>query len=65
VDWDSFLGYLKESGYTGPISLHVEYPMYDEEDQSLTVEQKRKGAMNHMKKDVAFLREKMKQAGLI
>lgn len=65
VDWDSFLGYLKESGYTGPISLHVEYPMYDEDDQSLTVEQKRKGAMNHMKKDVAFLREKMKQAGLI
>jgi L-ribulose-5-phosphate 3-epimerase len=65
VDWDTFLGYLKKFGYAGPISLHVEYEMYDEEDQSLTVEQKRKSALKHMKRDVAFLKEKMKKAGLI
>ncbi|MEE9463158.1 MAG: sugar phosphate isomerase/epimerase family protein [Bacteroidales bacterium] len=65
VDWDAFLGYLKEFGFTGPISLHVEYHMYDEEDKSLTVEQKRKGAIKHMKQDVAFLKNKLKESGLV
>ena len=65
VDWDVFLGYLNKFGYTGPISLHVEYPMFDEEDHSLTLEQKRKSSIKHMKRDVAFLKNKLKEASLI
>ena len=65
VDWDAFMGYLKEFGYTGPISLHVEYHMFDEEDKSLTVEQKKKAALKHMKQDVAFLKNKLKESGLV
>ena len=42
VKWDSFFEYLKEFGYTGPISLHVEYHMYDEKDPSVPVGKKRK-----------------------
>ncbi len=64
VDWDAFLGQLKEFGFTGPISLHVEYPMYNEEDDSLTVEQKRKSTLEYLKRDVDFLRKKMKESGL-
>ncbi len=65
VDWDVFLGFLKEFGYTGPISMHFEYPMFDEEDKSLTIEQKRKGTIKHMQRDVAFLKNKLKESGLI
>jgi sugar phosphate isomerase/epimerase len=65
VKWDTFFGYMKEFGYTGPISLHVEYHMFDEEDTSLTIEQKRKAALKHMKRDVDFLKQKKKEAGLV
>jgi len=65
VDWDAFMGHLKEFGYTGPISLHVEYHMFDEKDTSLTVEQKRKSVLTHMKRDVAFLKNKLKESGLV
>lgn len=65
VKWDTFFGYLKDFGYTGPISLHVEYHMFDEKDTSLTIEQKRKAALKHMKRDVDFLKQKKKEAGLV
>jgi len=65
VDFDAFFGYLKVFGFTGPISLHLEYPMYDEEDESLAVEQKRKGALKHIQRDVAFLKNKLKESGLV
>lgn len=64
VDWNVFLAYLKGFGFTGPISLHFEYPMYDEKDKSLSIEQKRKGAIKHMQKDLAFLKNKLKESGL-
>ena len=65
VKWDAFFGFLKETNYAGPISLHVEYHMFDEEDPSLTVEQKQKSALLHMKRDVDFLKTNMKEAGLV
>jgi sugar phosphate isomerase/epimerase len=65
VDFDAFFGYLKEFGFTGPISLHLEYPMYDEEDESMSVEQKRKSTLKYLQQDVAFLQKKMKESGLV
>lgn len=65
VDWDAFFGYLKKFGFNGPISLHVEYHMYDEKDPSVTVEQKRISSLKHMKQDVAFLKGKLKESGLV
>ena len=65
VKWEKFFEYLKEFGYTGPISLHVEYHMYDEKDPSIPVSQKRKISLEHMKRDVDFLNQKKKEAGLV
>ena len=65
VKWDTFFGYLKEFGYTGPITLHVEYHMFDEKDSSLSIEYKRKAALKHMQRDVDFLKQKRKEAGLV
>ena len=64
VDLDMFLGYLKEFDFAGPVSLHFEYPLYDEDDNTLTLEQKRKSAVEHITHDVSFLKNKLKAAGL-
>jgi L-ribulose-5-phosphate 3-epimerase len=65
VDWDAFLGHLKAFDFTGPISLHLEYPLYDEEDTSQTLEQKRKSTLKHIRRDVAFLKNKLRESGLV
>jgi len=65
VKWDTFFGYMKEFGYTRPITLHVEYHTFDEKDTSLTIGQKRTAAFKHMKRDVDFLKQKKKVAGLV
>ena len=65
VDFEKFFGYLREFEFAGPISLHIEYPMYDLNDTSLTYEQKRKAAMKNLKHDMVFLKEKLSESGLI
>ena len=65
VDFKKFFGYLKESKFAGPISLHIEYSMYDTKDKTLTHEHKRKVAMKYLKHDMDFLKEKMSESGLI
>jgi len=65
VDFKKFFGYLKESDFSGPISLHIEYQMYDPKDKTLTYEHKRKVAMKYLKHDMGYLKEKMSESGLI
>ena len=64
VDFNKFFGYLKKFHFAGPISLHIEYQMYDPKDKTLTHEQKRKVAMKYLKHDMDFLKEKMSESGL-
>ena len=64
VDIGKFLGYLKEFEFKGPISLHIEYSMFNENEKSLSMGQKRKIAMGYMKHDMAYLKEKMSESGL-
>jgi len=65
VNLDKFLGYLKEFGFSGPISIHFEYPFFDESDHTLSLDKKRKIAVKHITRDVAYLKEKLKEAELI
>ena len=64
VDFDEFFGILREYDFTGPVSMHFEYPFFDEDDQSLTITQKTKSALDNIKRDVSFLRTKMSESGL-
>lgn len=64
VDTDKFLQYLKEFNFSGPISLHLEYPMFDHSDRSLNFEQKRKSALKHIKRDTDYLKQKLSEFGL-
>lgn len=65
VDFVKFFRVLKEYNFSGPISLHIEYDMFDKQDKSLSVDQKRKIALKQLKKDAAHLKEKMDEAELV
>jgi len=59
VDFTRFFGLLKEVGFSGPISMHFEYPFFDEKDTALSLEQKRRKALEYIRKDLAFLKSKL------
>lgn len=65
VDFTRFFGFLKEFGFSGPVSMHFEYPFFDEKDASLTLEQKRKKAIECISKDFEFLKSKLAEKELI
>lgn len=65
VDFPRFFELLKEFGFSGPISMHFEYPFFEEKDTSLTLEQKRKKAIEYIKKDFEFLKSELAEKGLI
>lgn len=64
VDLGKFFGYLKEFGFAGPISLHIEYSMFDKKDKTLSLAQRRKLALGYLKNDMAYLKEKLSESGL-
>lgn len=65
VDFTRFFGFLKEFGFSGPISMHFEYPFYDDKDTTLTLEQKRKKVIENISSDLAFLKLKLAENELI
>lgn len=55
VDFVSYFNMLKELEVHGPITMHMEYPMFP--DQGMSTEQKKGRAIELMKKDLAALKE--------
>jgi len=62
VDFNNYFELYKKSGMSGPISLHFEYPLYQE---NMTKKQKMDFAMKTMAKDISKLRDYMEDAGLL
>jgi L-ribulose-5-phosphate 3-epimerase len=56
VDFDQFFSLLHELGITAPISLHVEYPLLEGDEENLPLLQKQKIIATKLKKDVDFIR---------
>jgi len=65
VNFTRFFGFLKEFEFTGPISMHFEYPFFDEKDISLTLNQKRKKSLENIRRDIAFLKSALAEKELI
>ncbi|MFC2116249.1 sugar phosphate isomerase/epimerase family protein [Bacteroidota bacterium] len=65
VDHSGFLEYMKKTEFSGSITLHVEYPLYDYSDKTLTIEQKRKVSVEGIQRDANYLKQKMKESGLV
>ncbi|KPK85872.1 MAG: hypothetical protein AMS27_06345 [Bacteroides sp. SM23_62_1] len=65
VDWDLFFRFLKELGFSGPISIHVEYHLFDEKDTTLSKNHKKKITIENIRRDLTFLKTKLTETELI
>jgi L-ribulose-5-phosphate 3-epimerase len=65
VDFDLFFNSVKEMNLVVPLTLHVEYPLLDKEEEKLSLLQKQKIIVSKIKKDVEFIRTKLAKFQLV
>ena len=54
VDFEAFFQKLKANHFTGPISLHIEYPLYP--DENMATKDKKAAAIKTIQQDVQSTR---------
>lgn len=64
TDFKTYFRLVKDLAIRGPISMHFEYPMTAQPEKSMPKAEARKQVVAAMKKDVATLRQWLKQAQL-
>ena len=65
VDLKNYFSLLKEYQVKVPISLHCEYPLGGAEGGARTISIPKEQVFNSMKKDLLFLKQALREAGLI
>lgn len=55
VNWDLFFKTVKELNISGPLTLHIEYPLLEKGEEKLSLDQQQKIIVGKLKKDVDFL----------
>jgi sugar phosphate isomerase/epimerase len=55
VNWDLFFRTVKELNISGPVTLHVEYPLFEKGEDKLPLVQQQEIIVKKLKKDVDFL----------
>jgi sugar phosphate isomerase/epimerase len=55
VNWDLFFRTVKELNISGPITLHVEYPLFEKDEEKLPLLQQQEIIIKKLKKDVDYL----------
>jgi len=60
IDFDTYFGYLRKFEIKGPVSLHMEYPLFPDQENMPVKEKKKKRALNAIKRDLAVLKTQMK-----
>ncbi len=65
VDFKRYFELYKSLNIAGPITLHFEYPIYEQEEKSLTKKEKMKFARTVMAKDLEKLRDDLGKAGIM
>ncbi len=61
VDFDLYFQYLKSIGIIAPITIHVEYPLLDPEEEQLPLLKKQQIIVSKLKNDVEFIKSKLIQ----
>jgi L-ribulose-5-phosphate 3-epimerase len=56
VNWDLFFRTVKELNISGPVTLHVEYPLLETGEDKLTLAQQQEIIVRKLKKDTDFLK---------
>ncbi len=65
VNWDLFFKTIKELNISGPMTLHVEYPLLEKSEAQLSLLQQQEIIVTKLKKDVDFLNTFMTKYELI
>jgi L-ribulose-5-phosphate 3-epimerase len=55
VDWDLFFSTVRELNITGPVTLHVEYPLLEQGEDKLPLLRQKEIIVRKLKKDMDFL----------
>ena len=55
VNWDLFFKTVKELHVSGPMTLHVEYPLLEKSETQLPLARQQEIIVGKLKKDVGFL----------
>jgi hypothetical protein len=65
VDWDQYFTSVKALNISGPITLHVEYPLLVTGEESLSLSKKKEIIVRKLKKDNDFLNSYLLRYGLV
>jgi L-ribulose-5-phosphate 3-epimerase len=60
VNWELFFKTVKELNISGPVTLHVEYPLLEKGEEKLTLIQQQEIIVGKLKKDMNFLNAYLK-----
>jgi L-ribulose-5-phosphate 3-epimerase len=61
VDWDLFFKTVKELNISGPVTLHIEYPLLEKDEENLTLVKQQEIIIRKLKKDIDYLNNLLKK----
>lgn len=64
VDFGTFFKLYKQAGLAGPVSMHVEYPLFARDEKTMSKEEKNAAAKAIFTRELAYIRKAMSDAGL-
>jgi L-ribulose-5-phosphate 3-epimerase len=56
VDWDMFFKLVKDLGIVAPLTLHIEYPLLEKDEEKLSLARQQEIIVSKLKKDVDFIK---------
>jgi L-ribulose-5-phosphate 3-epimerase len=65
VNWDTFFKTIVDKNISGPITLHIEYPLLEKGEEKLTLSQQQDIIVRKLKKDVDFLNKYLAKYKLV
>lgn len=65
VDWDLFFKTVKEFNLPGPLTLHIEYPLLEKDEEKLSLNKQQDIIVRKLKHDMDFLNGYLKDYKLI
>jgi sugar phosphate isomerase/epimerase len=65
VDWDLFFSLVKELNIVAPLTLHIEYPLLENDEDKLSLARQQTIIVSKIKKDVDFIKSYLEKYQLI
>jgi sugar phosphate isomerase/epimerase len=65
INWETFFKTVKELNISGPLTLHIEYPLLEKGEEKLTLTQQQEIIVRKIKKDMTFINSYLDKYQLI